>query len=85
MWDQLHIDEIEIVIMPDVNSRTVALKTGQVDVTNRPDRKTAHLLGRTPGLQLVNVPDALHLALILFGVNRWCLRYYVDISIFREF
>ena len=39
--------------------RTVALKTGQVDVINRPDRKTAHLLGRAPKLQLVNVPGGL--------------------------
>lgn len=38
--------------MPDANARTVALKTGQVDVINRPDRKTAHLLGRAPKLQL---------------------------------
>jgi len=37
----------------------VALKTGQVDVINRPDRKTAHLLGRAPKLQLVNVPGGL--------------------------
>jgi peptide/nickel transport system substrate-binding protein len=57
--DRAHFDEIEVIIMPDVNARTVALKTGQVDVINRPDRKTAHLLGRAPKLQLVNVPGGL--------------------------
>ena len=57
--NRAHFDEIEVIIMPDVNSRTTALKTGQVDVINRPDRKTAHLLGRDPNLQLVNVPGGL--------------------------
>ena len=51
--NRAHFDEIEVIIMPDVNARTVALKTGQVDVINRPDRKTAHLLGRAPNMQLV--------------------------------
>ena len=54
-----HFDEIEVIIMPDANARTVALKTGQVDVINRPDRKTAHLLGKAPKLQLINVPGGL--------------------------
>jgi len=57
--NRAHFDEIEVIIMPDVNARTAALKTGQVDVINRPDRKTAHLLGKTPNLQLVNVPGGL--------------------------
>ncbi len=57
--DRAHFDEVEVLIMPDVNARTVALKTGQVDVINRPDRKTAHLLGRMPNLQLINVPGGL--------------------------
>ncbi|MGD2272256.1 MAG: ABC transporter substrate-binding protein [Desulfobacterales bacterium] len=57
--NRAHFDEIEVIIMPDANARTVALKTGQVDVINRPDRKTAHLLGRAPNLQLVNVPGGL--------------------------
>ena len=57
--DRAHFDEIEIIIMPDTNARTTALKTGQVDVINRPDRKTAHLLERTKNLQLVNVPGGL--------------------------
>jgi len=57
--NRAHFDEIEIIIMPDVNARTAALKTGQVDVINRPDRKTAHLLDKVPNLQLVNVPGGL--------------------------
>ena len=70
--NRAHFDEIEIIIMPDVNARTVALKTGQVDVINRPDRKTAHLLGQSTetatgqraGWSPVHVSDALrHTAL----------------------
>jgi len=57
--NRAHFDEIEIIIIPNVNARTQALKTGQVDVINRPDRKTAHLLGRMPNMQLVNVPGGL--------------------------
>jgi len=57
--NRAHFDEIEIIIIPDVNARTQALKTGQVDVINRPDRKTAHLLDRMPNMQLVNVPGGL--------------------------
>lgn len=54
-----HFDEVQITSIADANARTTALKTGRIDVMNRPDRKTAHLLGRTPGLQLINVPGAL--------------------------
>jgi len=57
--NRAHFDEIEIIIIPNVNARTQALKTGQVDVINRPDRKTAHLLGRMSNMQLVNVPGGL--------------------------
>lgn len=57
--NRAHFDEIEIIIIPDVNARTQALKTGQVDVINRPDRKTAHLLDRMPNMQLINVPGGL--------------------------
>ncbi len=54
-----HFDEVEVTIMGDVNARTTALKTGQVDVINRPDRKTAHLLDRMKEIQLVNVKGGL--------------------------
>ncbi len=49
--DRGHFDEVEMLHIPDVNSRTTALKTGQVDVINRCEKKTFHLLKRTPGIQ----------------------------------
>jgi peptide/nickel transport system substrate-binding protein len=49
--DRGHFDEVETIHLPDVNSRTAALKTGQVDAINRCEKKTFHLLKATPGLQ----------------------------------
>lgn len=57
--NRAHFSEIDITFMSDVTARTTALMTGQVDVINKPDRKTAHLLKRNPKLQLVNVPGGL--------------------------
>jgi len=54
-----HFDEINILSIADTTARTTALKTGQIDVMNRPDRKTAHLLAKAPGIQLVDVPGSL--------------------------
>ncbi len=54
-----HFDQIEITFMSDVTARTTALMTGQVDVINKPDRKTAHLLEKNKKLKLVNVPGGL--------------------------
>lgn len=57
--NRAHFDAIDISFMSDVTARTTALMTGQVDVINKPDRKTAHLLARSPKLQLVDVPGGL--------------------------
>lgn len=54
-----YFDEVQVLSIADNTARTTALKTGEIDVMNRPDRKTAHLLGKMPGLQLVKVPGAL--------------------------
>ncbi|MEE4602099.1 MAG: ABC transporter substrate-binding protein [Desulfobacteraceae bacterium] len=54
-----HFDEVNVLSIADVNARTTALKSVKIDVMNRPDCKTAHLLDRTAGLQIVNVPGAL--------------------------
>ena len=51
--DRGHFDEVETTAISDVNARTNALKTGQIDVMNRCERKTVHLLQRTPDLQIL--------------------------------
>jgi peptide/nickel transport system substrate-binding protein len=51
--NRAHFDEVETLSISDVNARTNALKTGQIDVMNRCELKTVHLLKRTPGIQVM--------------------------------
>ena len=48
-----HFDEVEVTAINDVNARTSALRSGQIDVINRCERKTFHLLSKAPGVQSV--------------------------------
>jgi peptide/nickel transport system substrate-binding protein len=51
--DRAHFDEVETLSIADVNARTNALKTGQIDAMNRCELKTVRFLKRTPGLQVM--------------------------------
>lgn len=55
-----HFDEVETIGISDVVARTNALKTGQIDVMNRCDLKTLHLLEKDPGIQIVEVTGTKH-------------------------
>jgi len=55
-----HFDEVETLGINDVNARTNALKSGQVDVMTRCDLKTVHLLERSPGVQVVKTQGTKH-------------------------
>ena len=55
-----HFDEVEMLAITDVNARTNALKTGEVDVIDQPDAKTVHLLGKQPGVQIIQVGSTRH-------------------------
>ncbi len=55
-----HFDEIEMTMIADVNARTNALQTGEIDVMNRSELKTVHLLKRTPGLQVLQTNGTKH-------------------------
>jgi peptide/nickel transport system substrate-binding protein len=48
-----HFDEIETIAISDVNARTNALKTGQIDAMNRCERKTFHLLKKMSELKTI--------------------------------
>jgi len=52
-WNEgrAHFDVVETIGIADVNSRTNALRAGQVDVINRCEPKTFHLLKKSPGIQ----------------------------------
>jgi peptide/nickel transport system substrate-binding protein len=55
-----HFDEVVTLSITDINARTTALKTGQIDVMDRPELKTIRLLERDPNLQIVNGPSTTH-------------------------
>ncbi len=62
-----HFDEVETICISDVTARTNALKSGQVDYINRCERKTAHLLKRVPGIQLLSATGTTHYTLPMFA------------------
>jgi peptide/nickel transport system substrate-binding protein len=51
--DRAWFEEVETLGIADVNARTNALKTGQIDVMNRCELKTVHLLKRSKGIQVM--------------------------------
>lgn len=55
-----HFDEVETLSIEDVNARTNALKTGQIDVLDQCELKTVHLLEKSPGIQVVRAASPLH-------------------------
>lgn len=61
--DRAHFDEIEILVIADVNARTNALKTGQIDYMNRVELKTVHLLEKMPGFKILRAVGGFHYTL----------------------
>ena len=55
-----HFDEVESIAIEDINARTSALKTGQIDVMNRCDLKTVHLLERVSGTEILKYNGTTH-------------------------
>ncbi len=81
-----HFDEVETITINDVNARTNALKTGQIDAMNRCERKTVHLLEKMPGIQVIvsngtkhyTVPMITTIAPFDNNDARLALKYAVD-------
>lgn len=48
-----NFDAVETLVINDTNSRTNALKTGQIHIMNHADLKTAHLLEKLPNIHLI--------------------------------
>ena len=55
-----HFDEVETIGINDTGSRTNALRSDEVDVINRCDLKTVHLLAETPGIEISETEGTLH-------------------------
>ncbi len=58
--DRAHIDAVEITTIADTAARMNALMTGEVDMIDRPDPKTIHLLKRAPGVRIETASGTLH-------------------------
>ena len=58
--DRGHFEELEVLSIVDVSARTNALKTGEVDVIDRVDLKTVHLLKKTPGIKVEETTGTAH-------------------------
>lgn len=51
--DRAYFDEVETLGISDVNARTNALQTGQIDVMNRCELKTVHLLKKMKDINVI--------------------------------
>ena len=58
--DRGHFDSLEFLSIIDTTARTNALATGEIDLMDRCDLKTVHLLGRNPNLKIQDVTGTLH-------------------------
>jgi len=61
-WKQgrAHFDEVEYLAVPDVHARQTALMNNSVEAMIECDLKTVHLLERTAGLAVDEVPSGTH-------------------------
>ena len=55
-----HFDEVETMHIADITARTNALRTGQIDVLDRCELKTVHLLAKSRGIEVVRTASPLH-------------------------
>ena len=58
--DRAHFDSVEMLAIRDVNARTTALQTGQIDAMNSVDPTTANLLAAMPGVDLLQTQGKVH-------------------------
>lgn len=58
--DVAFFDSVEFLALIDLNARTTALVSGDVDVIDRVDLKTAGLLGRKPGVNVHSISGKAH-------------------------
>ena len=58
--DEGWFDSSEILNIQDQASRSNVIRTGEVDIINRPDPKTTHLLGQVPGINVIEIPGNQH-------------------------
>ncbi|MEX3313593.1 ABC transporter substrate-binding protein [Sulfitobacter sp. PS-8MA] len=67
--DRAHFDAIEMLAIRDVNARTTALQTGEIDVMNSVDPTTANLMAAMPGIDLVQTQGKVHYCFSMMTSN----------------
>ena len=83
-----HFDEVETIVINDNTARTSAMQTEEIDVMNRCDLKTVHLLEQDPNIAIKNVAGMKHITMAMscdrqpFSNNE--LRLAVKFAIDRE-
>lgn len=75
-WKEGHgnFDAVETLVIEDINARTSALRSGDIDVMNSVERSTAALLGRQNGIELV----------VQNGYKHYTLPMRTDIAPFND-
>ena len=58
--DRGWFDSIEIRVIADTTARQNGLRSGELDIIDRIDLKTAHLLDQAPGIEVLDVQGPLH-------------------------
>jgi peptide/nickel transport system substrate-binding protein len=58
--NRAHFDSVEMLAIRDVNARTTALQTGELDAINAVDPSTAGLLGALPHIDLMQTQGKVH-------------------------
>jgi peptide/nickel transport system substrate-binding protein len=86
--DRAHFDEVETIALLDTTARQNAIMNGEVDMINRVDPKTVHLLKRVGSLKILEVTGTLHYSFPM-RVNappfdNYDLRMAVKLSVDRE-
>ncbi len=64
-----YFDGVTITVIPDAAARDNALKTGQVDATNRVNQRTALLLDKAPGVSVQKIVGTKHYSIPMLVNN----------------
>lgn len=64
-----HFDSVEMLAIRDVNARTTALQTGEIDAMNSVDPSTANLLAVLPGVDLIQTQGKVHYCFSMFTTD----------------
>jgi len=83
-----HFDSVELLSLLDTTARQNAIMNGDVDMVNRVDPKTVHLLQRVPTLNILETTGTLHYTFPMrvdqAPFDNYDLRMAVKLSVDRE-